>query len=106
VTTPDYTLGDTSVPAVHATAARDKGGALHIALSNLDPHKAADVSIEVTGGSLAKLTGQLLTATRMDTINTFEAPNAIRPVAFSQIKIRGEQVQLTLPAMSVLVLSQ
>jgi alpha-N-arabinofuranosidase len=106
VMTPDYKLGDASVPAVHATAARDKVGALHIALSNLDPHKAADVIIKVSGVSPARLKGQMLTAPSMDTINTFDAPNTVRPVPFSQIEIRGEQVQLTLPAKSVLVLSQ
>jgi len=37
VNTPDYVLGDVKVPAVNASASRDKNGAVHITLVNLDP---------------------------------------------------------------------
>lgn len=106
VTTPDYKLGETSVPALHASAARDPSGALHIALSNLDPQRAATVEINVAGASERAFTGRILTSSRMDARNTFDTPDAIRPTAFKTPRAKGGRLQVSLPAKSLLVLSQ
>jgi alpha-N-arabinofuranosidase len=106
VTTPEYRLDKDGVPAVHATAARDKSGALHIAIANLDPRRPATVELRLTGQNLKELQGQILTAATMDAINTFDQPDSVRPATFKAPRARGEQVQLELPAKSLLVLSQ
>ncbi|WP_116812653.1 alpha-N-arabinofuranosidase [Steroidobacter cummioxidans] len=106
ISTADYQLGSESVPAVHATAARDKTGALHIALANLDPQRAASVELRMPNQVFKALQGQILTASKTDAINTFNAPDTVRPAAFTVPKARGERLQIEVPAKSLLVLSQ
>ena len=36
---PDYTLGTEKIPALNASASKDKNGTVHISLVNLDPNK-------------------------------------------------------------------
>ena len=43
ITTPDYSLGQLTVPAVSVSAARDTAGNLQLALANLDPKREAVV---------------------------------------------------------------
>jgi alpha-N-arabinofuranosidase len=105
VTTPDYKLGAATVPVVHASAARDSNGKLHIAFANLDPHRAANVSVAVTGASINRMTGRILTAPQMDATNTFDLPNAVQPVPFNGARARDGKVTLTVPAKAVVVLS-
>jgi alpha-L-arabinofuranosidase len=106
ISTAEYRLGSEAVPAVHATAARDKGSTLHIALTNLDPQRAASVELRLPGQTLQALQGQILTAARTDAINTFDAPDTVRPAPFKAPGARGDRLQIELPAKSLLVLSQ
>ena len=46
---PEYRIGSTTVPAVHASAARDARGEIHLAVANLDPHRAAQITVSITG---------------------------------------------------------
>ena len=51
------------------------------------------------------MSGKILTASAMDARNTFDAPNAVRPVAFTGASLGGGRLSLTLPAKSVVVLT-
>jgi alpha-N-arabinofuranosidase len=91
-------MGELSVPAVTASAARGTDGKLYLALANLDPRNAAVVAVDLKGAEAAAAAGQLLTAAAMDARNTFEEPNALQPVAFE-----AELEEIELPPKSVLV---
>jgi alpha-N-arabinofuranosidase len=106
VSTAEYELDAESVPAVHATAARDQAGALHVALTNLDPHRAATLELRLPGQTIRTLQGQILTAASTDAINTFDAPDTVRPAPFKVPRARGERLQIEVPAKALLVLSQ
>jgi len=105
LTAPRYTLGDASVPAVSLAAARTAGGTIAVALVNLDPTAATEISVAIAGASPAHVSGTLLTAAAMDARNTFEAPSAVHPVAFTAASIKGGTLALTLPAKSVVVVT-
>jgi alpha-N-arabinofuranosidase len=49
--------------------------------------------------------GRVLTSPRMTDLNTFEAPEHVRPVAFEGASRRGDELTLLLPAKSVTVLA-
>jgi alpha-N-arabinofuranosidase len=53
-------------------------------------------------GKAAK--GRVLTASTMSAHNTFEAPNAVKPAAFTNASIKGDVLTATLPSKSVVVL--
>jgi alpha-N-arabinofuranosidase len=96
VSGPDYAKG---VPMVDVSAARARDGKLYLALVNTDPGKPAHVVTNLTGTAR----GQILTGPAMDSHNSFAAPDAIRPVAFSGTSDNGK-LAVDLPAKSVAVL--
>jgi alpha-L-arabinofuranosidase len=100
----DYKLGETTVPALHASASRDAQGKVHVGLANLDPNRAATVTVKVAGGSVKKATGRVLTAPAINAINTFDKPDTVKPVAYKGATVRGGQVSMNVPAKSVIVL--
>ena len=101
---PEYKLGTSAVPSLHASASRDKGGKLHLSIVNLDPNRAAQVSMKVAGAAARNITGRLLAAPAINTVNTFDKPDAIKPTPFTGTQVQGNQITLSLPSKSVVVL--
>ena len=104
IDTPSYRYGSIVLPAVDATAARDAAGAVHLALVNLDPHRAARVSARIAGVSAESARGEVLTARAMDAHNTFAHPDAVRPVPFGG-RDEGGRLVFRLPPKSVAVVT-
>jgi alpha-L-arabinofuranosidase len=100
-----YAFGSISVPALSVSAARTEGGAIVLALVNLDPHRAASLSTTFSGAAVTKVSGNVLTGPVMDSRNTFEAPTAVEPKTFSGAKLNGGKLEVTLPPKSVTVLT-
>jgi alpha-L-arabinofuranosidase len=98
-----YRQGSDSVPAVSASASRDRSGVVHVTLANLDPVRAHDVAIELSGTNTSRATGRILTAPAMNSHNTFEQPEAVKPAPFTGARVAGNQLSLALPAHSVVV---
>src|SRR5664280_2130550 len=104
IQTADYQYETNAMPALHASASRDKSGLIHLSLVNLDPHRNGQVIAKLIGATAKKVTGRVLTAAVMDAHNTFENPDAVKPAAFSMFTLKDEELSLTLPAKSVVVL--
>jgi alpha-N-arabinofuranosidase len=103
--TPNYTLGDESIPAVSASASRDgAGGKVHLSLVNADPDHEVTVTCTLEGLAATQVTGQMLTASTMNAHNTFDAPNTVHPEAFHGASLEAGKLQVRLPAKSVVVL--
>jgi alpha-N-arabinofuranosidase len=81
----EYKFGTVTLPQVDAIAAKAKDGKVWLALTNLDPTNAADFSIGVKGVSASAAVGEVLTAEKIDAINTYGAPNTVapKPIRFS-----------------------
>ena len=104
--TPNYVFGDKKIPTVSASATRDAdGGGIHFSLVNANPHQPATVSCKLAGVSPKSVNARVLTAPEMNSRNTFDAPDAVHPVAFNDAKL-GEDgsLKITLPAKSVVML--
>ena len=100
---PQYTLGDTSIPAVSVSAARQKDGTLVLALVNTDPARAARVSTSWSGATPGDFSARVLTAPAMNTHNTFEKPETVKPAVFKGAKRKGDAWLIELPPKSVVV---
>jgi alpha-N-arabinofuranosidase len=100
---PQYTNGDVSIPAVSVSAARRADGTLVLALVNTDPDTPARVTAKIAGAAARQISARVLTAPQMNTHNTFDAPEAIKPAAFTGGKRRGDSWVFELPAKSVVV---
>ncbi len=103
--TPDYKLGDNAIPAVSASATRDaKSAAVHLSLVNTHPREPVAIACKLAGVAPKAVAGRVLTAAEMTAHNTFTAPDAVHPQAFTGAVIEGENLRLTLPPKSVVIL--
>ncbi|RZJ41980.1 MAG: hypothetical protein EON87_15605, partial [Brevundimonas sp.] len=59
----------------------------------------------LAGDAARRVSGQVLTAEAMDAHNTFDAPSAIHPVAFTGARIANGRLTARLPAKSLVVLT-
>jgi alpha-N-arabinofuranosidase len=101
---PWYAKDQYTMPAVSASAVRDKAGQVHIGLANLDPNKPTTVSTKIAGVDATSVTGRVITGPAMNSLNSFDQPNAVVPQAFGGAQINGDTLTITLPAKSVVVL--
>jgi alpha-N-arabinofuranosidase len=99
-----YTHGSVTLPRVDAIAARDRAGKLWLAVTNLDPNRPVTVEATLAGVTPRSAAGQTLTAPRVDSVNTFEAPNTVAPKPIAA-RVRGGTVALALEPRSVTVVS-
>ncbi|HOC19284.1 MAG TPA: alpha-L-arabinofuranosidase C-terminal domain-containing protein, partial [Vicinamibacterales bacterium] len=87
-----------------AIAAKDAAGTLWLALTNVDPNRPATIAVRLAGARAATASGETLTAGAVDSVNTFEAPNAVVPKPITA-KVEGDRLLLTLEPKSVTVVS-
>jgi alpha-N-arabinofuranosidase len=99
-----YTHGDVTLPRVDAIAARDAAGKVWMALTNLDASRPVTIAASISGLLPRSAAGQTLTAPRVDSVNTFEAPSTVAPKAIAA-KVQGGTVNLTVEPRSVTVIS-
>ena len=99
-----YKHGDVTLPRVDAMAAKSKDGQLWVEITNVDPNQAAEVELTVTGINAKSASGETLTAPKVDSVNTFEAPNAVVPRPISATAPGGKLI-LQLAPKSVTVIS-
>jgi alpha-N-arabinofuranosidase len=97
-------VGADSVPAVSATASRDRRGAVHVTMSNLDPGRPRAAVVELRGVRATAATGRVLAAPAMNSHNTFERPDVVRPAPFTGARVADGRLTVTLPPRSVVVL--
>jgi alpha-N-arabinofuranosidase len=100
----DYAFNSQKIPAVSASASRDKSGKIHVTLCNLNPNQSAEVAVDLQGAKAQKISGKVLTAPEMNAHNTFDHPDAIKPVDFSAFKMTDAGFTVTLPSKSVVAL--
>ena len=98
-----YTQGSVTLPRVDAIAARDAAGALWLAVTNVDPTRSATITASVAGLTVRSAAGQTLTAPRVDSVNTFEAPATVATKAIAA-QVQGGTVTFTVEPRSVTVI--
>jgi alpha-N-arabinofuranosidase len=99
-----YTHGDITLPRVDAIAARDEAGRLSLAVTNIDPNRAVDIEASLVGITTGSAIGETLTAPKVDSVNTFEAPDTVAPSPISA-KVKDGRLALKLAPKSVTVIS-
>ncbi|MEP7351745.1 MAG: alpha-N-arabinofuranosidase [Acidobacteriota bacterium] len=104
LTSPWYNKDAVTVPAVSASAVRDKAGRLHIGLVNVDPTHAITVTAKLSGVAVTSAPGRVLTAPAINSHNTFEQPLAVKPAPFSGATIASGTLKVTLPPKSIVML--
>jgi alpha-N-arabinofuranosidase len=73
-------------------------------ITNLDPDQAVDIETSLTAITPKSAKGETLTAPKVDSVNTFDAPNTVVPKPVIA-KVVGGKLTLKLEPKSVTVLS-
>lgn len=103
VTTGNYTFGSESLPAVSASASKDKAGVIHISLVNIDAAKSQEVNVSLLGTSFKNVTGRILSSQKITDHNTFTAEK-IKPATFKDASVSNGTLKVKMPPFSVVVL--
>jgi alpha-L-arabinofuranosidase len=97
-----YVVGKIALPQVDGIAARGKDGAVWLALTNLDADKAVEFEVKLAGVVAKSARGEVLTAEKVDAVNSFDRPDAVAAVPVTFAAKAGKLV-VKLPAKSVTV---
>jgi alpha-L-arabinofuranosidase len=93
-----------ALPQLSAGATRGTDGVIRITLANAHHADDAELQIELRGAEAKSVTGRLLTAPRMNGVNTFDAPDAVKPATFNGATLVACRLRVDLPARSVVTL--
>ena len=93
-----------SLPHISASASRGASGTILLTLCNLHHEEDVEVRIDVRGTDVKGVSGKALSGPATDSHNTFEQPDAVRPVAFDDVALSRDGIIAKLPARSVVAL--
>lgn len=100
----NYSYEGKDLPAVSASASKDKNGVVHISLVNIDPKTDIELVVDIRGVEIKEVSGRILTSDEVSDCNTFESPEAINPALFDGFSKSKDKLTVSLPAKSILVL--
>jgi len=103
----DYEHNGHKLPQISISASKNEYGIIHISLCNMNPIVEANVQIELRGliTQEFEVTGLILTAHNIQTHNTFDHPDMIKPTTFHDYEMNKSLLQVTASPASVIVLS-
>ena len=99
-----WTHGNIALPRVDAIAAKGKDGKLYVSLTNIDPNRPVQIDASLAGFTARSATAETLTGDKVDSVNSFESPNAVAPKPLA-VSTEGGRLRVTLPPKSVSVVA-
>lgn len=99
-----YNKDQWTMRAVSASAVRGTDGVVHVGLVNVDPNQPASVTVKLDGVTGTQVGGRILTGAAMDAHNDFQAPDAIRPAAFTGATLSAGTLTVQVPAKAIVML--
>jgi alpha-N-arabinofuranosidase len=104
-TSEDYTLGTEKLPAISASASKDKEGITHISVVNIDPNHPHKITFNFTGKKFSSVKGSILASAKVQDYNSFDEPGKIAPKAYNGAKLKDNTITIDMPSASVIVLA-
>jgi alpha-N-arabinofuranosidase len=105
VSTPNYSAGSQTIPAIDVTAARGADGKIYVGLINTDAHQGGDIVLTLDARAGGAVSGQLLTGRDMDSRNALGQLEQVHPVPFAGVRWSSGKLQVKIPAKSIAVLA-
>ncbi|MGD0036667.1 MAG: alpha-L-arabinofuranosidase C-terminal domain-containing protein [Bacteroidota bacterium] len=100
----EYSNGTDKIQSLSVSASKDKNGKVHISIINLDPVKEKKLSCEVLGASIKSVSGEIITAEKMNAYNDFGKPEEVNIKSFSGAHLQKGILNINLPAKCVVML--
>lgn len=103
LSTPDFSAGGKTIPAINASAARGKDGRIYIGIANMGPRDRVELNVDLGTAKAKAVSGEVLTADRMDAHNVPGQPATIASMPYTGGRISQGRLMLDIPAKSVVV---
>ncbi len=100
---PKYSYQGQSLDAISISASK-KDDQINFSIANIDSSKAHEVTIDLSGLDVSKVSGQILTSKTLQDHNDFDNPDYIDVSKFKGAKIKSNTLTFEIPAFSVIVL--
>ena len=102
----DYTYNGQSLKQINASVSKNHDGQINITLVNIAPDQNANITCHIPElSSLSVSNALILTAPKMNAMNTFEQPDSIAPKKFTDFLLSSETLNINMPAKSVVLLT-
>lgn len=94
-----------SIPHLSATASRSDSGTLQLGICNFHPDAPAELTIHLgTTTAPASISARILTSPALDTHNTFDKPDTLRPTTYDGFTSAKGTLTVKLPPHSIVTL--
>lgn len=92
---------ENKVPNLHESVSVDNEGRINITINNLSVDESYDVESTIVDRDIKSVKAEILT-NDMNSHNTFDDPNLVKPEQFIKFEITDKGINFTIPACSVL----
>ena len=100
----EYSSGNDTIQSLSVSASKDKNGKIHISIANLDPIQGKKLSCEIHGTAAKNVSGEIITADKMNAYNDFGKPEEVKILPFTGTRIQKGILSVDLPAKSIVML--
>jgi alpha-N-arabinofuranosidase len=104
INSPLYTFNGETLPALSASASKDKNGFVHVSLVNIDSKKENKIEIDINELGIKNVSGTIITSKKLQDHNTFDNPTKIQQTTFKGFEIKKGKLEIILPPFSVVTL--
>ena len=101
----NYALGTEKLPAISASASRDKNGITHVSVVNIDPDQPHRITLNFKGKKFSSVKGSILASAKVQDYNSFDDPGKIVPKAYNGAKLKDNTITINMPLASAIVLA-
>ncbi|GAA4305348.1 alpha-N-arabinofuranosidase [Aestuariibaculum suncheonense] len=101
---PEYNFNGESLPAISASASKDKEGLVHISLVNIDSKKENTIEIDCANLGIKDFTANIVASKHLQDHNTFDNPSTVKVEDFKDFKFKKNKLTITIPPFSVVML--
>ncbi len=100
-----YAFEGEKLKQISCSVSKDAQGTVSMTLVNMDPNHAAEVTCHIADfGTIKSAEGTVLTADKMNAMNTFEQPDTLRPEAFRDFSVEEGTLHIRMPAKSLVLI--
>ncbi len=99
-----YSMDRESVPALSASASKASDGKIHVTVSNLNPNKTLEVTLDLRGTEkVTFVDGSIVSGEKINSYNDFGKKEEVTLAKFDKVKVNGNQVTVNIPSKSVIM---
>jgi len=99
-----YLYDGEKIPEINVSSSVDDEGQIHVSVCNLNPFEDKEINIEIRGKKVNSVSGKVLTADKINAMNTFDNSNNVKIDMLKNMELINNDTKCIIPSKSVVVL--